>query len=912
MMRPLLRAAVAATIAGTLASRALGAQTTQATQTVTFAVQPAPLAASHPEARSAEPGSAVTIAVRVTNVSSDTLTVTPRVFAPVDWSTLLGTFPFVLAPHEGDTWLVSVRIPARAAAGRYGILLRAEDAARHTLIADSVWVDVKPRHKVELTLAERPSYAVSGSAYRGVFLVQNKGNVPATLALKSSSLLGSSVDAPRELSLDANESRLVHVGAVTVVDGQEARDEVIELRATDVADTSAHAGSSMRLTIVQRPGTGDQLHTVGATLRLRAADASAGVSPYELSGGGQLREGGTEQIDFLMRGKAALGSPFGDREEYHLGIRGKNFSTMVGDGVYSASPLTSAGQRGFGGVVNLGDDLLGGSAYTQRFSALSGSSGERGLTLRAGSDDLYAAPRVAFSAVTRNGGGLLPGNLLGASTRLHPGAGVALDMEYAASSGPSGRGGARSLRLSRDGLLHVDFGHLDADSNFAGSARGSTYDFVNLNTKSWRDLRLNATAASTQTVGSLLALGTVQQFTTSTLEISHTSGYSLGYTTLARHFLTGEITTGEAQQGVVARADRTFGLAHLWGTGEVGRARDSLVAPTHGYEQLTLGVSAPFGPHVLSLYGETSQGAAATRGAARIRTIGADAQLQFGPTTSFTIGGSATKSDVPQGGYAQVDARLVQLLPTGASVSMRLRLGGRDLVDAAMGQKLAFLEYSTPLHLPIGPSRAPGRVQGRVVDQQTGRGVAGALVRLGPQAAITDDDGHVAFAGLPAGAYRISLGQQLSNGSSVFTGDPDVHVDSTNRNPAVFHVAVEPAGTVSGTVRRMLVARTGLGTAPDSLVDGGPLEGVSVALAGAKDTLYRNTDASGTFEFTDVPSGTWTVIVMAETPSQTAWELESIPVVMRAGQKATVKFRLMPKRRRVRIVSGDGIDEKSG
>jgi hypothetical protein len=195
------------------------------------------------------------------------------------------------------------------------------------------------------------------------------------------------------------------------------------------------------------------------------------------------------------------------------------------------------------------------------------------------------------------------------------------------------------------------------------------------------------------------------------------------------------------------------------------------------------------------------------------------------------------------------------------------------------------------------------------VDEQTGQGVAGALVRLGPQAAITDDEGRVAFAGLPAGSYRVALAQQLSSGSTLFTGNPVVVVDDSRHTPSRFDVAVEPAGSITGSVRQIILARTGIGASADSLADGGPLEGVSVALAGARDTVYRTTDASGTFTFTDVPSGSWTLIVMAETPAQTQWEQERIPVAMAAGEHRTVTFRLVPKRRKVKMVGGDGFDE---
>ena len=87
-------------------------------------------------------------------------------------------------------------------------------------------------------------------------------------------------------------------------------------------------------------------------------------------------------------------------------------------------------------------------------------------------------------------------------------------------------------------------------------------------------------------------------------------------------------------------------------------------------------------------------------------------------------------------------------------------------------------------------------------------------MRLGPQAAITDDDGRVAFAGLPAGSYRVALAHQLATGSTVFTGNPVVVVDESHRTPLAFDVAVEPAGSITGSVRQIVVARTGIGACP--------------------------------------------------------------------------------------------------
>jgi len=860
-----------------------------------------------------DPGATITTGIRLDNTSRDPITVTPRVGVPADWSTVLGTVPFTLAPRKGDVWLVSVRSPANAPAGRYAVQLRAADADNRTLVRDSVIVDVRARRGIELTVAERPTYAVSGSSYRALVLARNTGNVPATYRLLVSSSLGSPLDVHLPLSLAVGESRMLRIGVTSTTPGVEAREDVLEFVATDTADTTATAHASTHVTIVQRAGTGTDLHTVSSTLRVRAAGASTGVSPFELIGGGRLRDGGTEQIDFTLRGRTASYSPFGDREEYRVGIRGDGFRLQAGDALYAATPLTSAGLRGFGGGLELGDSTIGGGAFAQQFRLVPGQGSEQGAFIHFGGDESIGAPRIGFGAVNRVGGAL-DGRVLSMTSRWHPGGDLLVDLEYADSRGNAGHDAARSARLTGGTTVHVDLGHREVGPNFAGIARGTTYDYANLATLPWNDFQLTASGSRSITRGSILGLDLQQQVRTALVAMSWNDRLSLGYTGLTRASRSA-LVPDQSQRGVVARAQRMTGITRLWSSLEVGRAHDDASIASHPYHQLTAGASAPIGASTITLWADESRGAAMLRGSDHVLTLGGDAALHITDNTILAVGGSSTRTSVPAGltfnpgGYTQVDARLTHELPSGASLSMRVRIGGRDFSDAALGQKLAYLEYSMPLQVPVGPAREPGRVRGRVVDEQTGAGVVGALVRLGPQAAITDEDGRVAFAGLPPGSYRVALANQLSSGSTVFTGNPLVVVDESHRTPSRFDVAVEPAGSITGAVRNIIVARTGIGASPDSLADGGPLEGVSVALAGARDTVYRTTDASGTFTFTDVPSGSWTLIVRAETPAQTHWEQERIPVVMTAGEHRTVTFRLVPTRRKVKIVGGDGFDE---
>src|SRR5205085_10215456 len=131
----------------------------------------------------------------------------------------------------------------------------------------------------------------------------------------------------------------------------------------------------------------------------------------------------------------------------------------------------------------------------------------------------------------------------------------------------------------------------------------------------------------------------------------------------------------------------------------------------------------------------------------------------------------------------------------GAPTSRRTRLVGGPGLSASQ-QNVAYLEYEMPFGIPVAPLRTPGRVYGRVVDAVTGRGVPGALVRLGPQVAITDRSGDVAFGGVPGGEHRVSMSQEASFAEAVFVGDPTLVVDSSRTQPTTFKLAIARSARV--------------------------------------------------------------------------------------------------------------------
>jgi len=196
------------------------------------------------------------------------------------------------------------------------------------------------------------------------------------------------------------------------------------------------------------------------------------------------------------------------------------------------------------------------------------------------------------------------------------------------------------------------------------------------------------------------------------------------------------------------------------------------------------------------------------------------------------------------------------------------------------------------------------------VDAVTGRGVSGALVRLGPQVAITDDRGQVAFGGVPGGEHRVSMSQETSFADAVFVGDPTLRVDSTRTQPTTFELAIARSARVDIAVRRYSTARTQVTGGADSLVDAGPLANAALLLAGERDTLYRTTNDQGTVSFTDVPPGRWVITIRGDAPAFHRFDPDRVELTLAPGETKALAFRLVPRKREVQLI-GDGQELRS-
>jgi hypothetical protein len=842
----------------------------------------------------------VTAAFMLTNARDDTAAVRTRLELPAEWTALTGSDTIRVAPQSSEMFILSVVVPARTLAGAYAVRVWVTSTADPQGASDSVIVRVPERRATEVALLDRPGYVVSGRGYEAGFEVRNRGNLTSTLRLSARGSVGVATLSDTVLRLAPNESRVVRARIRTPEGMNAAADDVVELLAADVGarDAEPVRGSS-RVTVVPEPSRSiERFLRVPARVNLRAATAE-GVSPFEVFGYGPLRDRGDTRFDFLVRGPTGTASAFGERDEYRIELRAPEWRVRGGDHVFFLSSLTAAGQPGFGAGADGDYGMFSAGAHTQRFRRLAERATEHAafVAVRPVAGAQFALNRVARAD------GVLPGSISSASGMLERW-GFSSEVEIARSSSASGAGSARNARLSgSSGPVSIDLGHLHADTAFSGAQRGGDHNYLSAHSAPFGVVSFGFNGSLHRTdLSRTTGVPYEERFRTASVSATLFDRYTLEAGTVGRGTVVSSVREDGEQWQLRGRGDHDFPFATLSVELEGGRTAQP-TGPTR-FSDVGLGLRRALRWGHASLYAQRYSGGGLTKGLDASRTVGGDASLRFGKTTHATLIAYATRQETVRAEWhSQIDALVSRGVRQGI-ITLRARLLGGGSRTGSQ-QSVMYLEYGMPLRLPVGPLRTPGRVTGRVVDAVSGRGVPGALVRLGPQVAITDKDGEVSFGGVPGGQHRLSMSQETSFANAVFVGDPTLTVDSTRVKPTSFSLAIARSARVDVDVRRFTTVRTAVSAGADSLAEAGAVSNATLILAGERDTLYRSTTENGKASFTDIPPGAWTLTIRGDTPAFTRFDPDRLELALEPGASQAVTFRLVPRRREVQMI-GDG------
>lgn len=842
----------------------------------------------------------VTAAVMVTNATEQPVRAVPRVDLPPDWRLLTGSAETTVDAGATALVMVGISVPARVIAGAYHVRVAlTEPGTDRVLARDSIAVRVPTRRAMELTLLERPNFVIAGRSYDARFLLRNRGNASTTVRFEATSSLGTPTPGRAAYALAPDESRELRIRVQTRAALQEAIDDILEVAALDVDSTAPRTYASARVTVVPEPNRSiEEYLRIPTRVNLRAASTDA-VSRFEAFGQGPVRDGAKTQLEFLVRGPTGEFAAFGERDEYRATLAAPGWRLRAGDQTFMLSALTSSGQPGFGVGGDVTRGMIRTGAHAQHFRRAFEEGDERGGYL-----SVSPTPGLRF---TVNGadraGGPLAGRVGSAAARIERDY-LTADAEVARSTAEDAAGIARSLRASgalAGGSVSYDLAHTAADTGFRGSQRGAEHSYVIARSR-LSPLVTVGVNGSLHRVDLSPSVGIPYDDRLENAAVNATLAdrLMLEASRTARGARIGSTETDATQGGLRGRLDQDVPFGSVAIEVETGRSNDGRTP--RWFSDATLGARRPFDWGHLGAYVQRYGGGSILKGVVGTTTVGGDASARLPGGMQATLFGYATRQQTTDAQWhTQLDAVVTRPLPNGATVTLRARLlQGGSLT--ASDRNVAFLEYGIPMRLPISRLRTPGRVYGRVVDAVTGRGVGGALVRLGPQVAITDRDGGVAFGGVPAGEHRLSMSQETSFANAVFVDDATVAVDGTRTRPTTFRVAVARSARVDIDVRRFALARTAVAGKPDSLAEAGVVGNATLILAGERDTLYRTTGENGRTAFTDIPPGRWTISIRGDAPAFHRFDPDRVELELTPGEQRAISFRLVPRKREVQII----------
>ena len=835
-----------------------------------------------------QPGVTVGLAFRVSNPSDRPVRPDPSYRLPPGWSVVSGPDPSPVPPGAERVVLVGVRPPRHAPSGlaTVGLGMGAADAG--------VTVRVGRRTGLEVVARRPPSVVVAGTATPVVWEVRNTGNDTLAVDFEATAGRFSLRDGAGQVRLAPGETAVVT--PVLQVPGALAVSSSVPLVLRGVGrypgdpDGAVTAYGRSETRAVPSPQVqrqrGPRARVIFEALAL-SSDA-AGVQGA-VSAAVPLRYDSTVTAYARLRSPSPVLTRLSQPGEAVVGVRAPAADARVGSAGYELSRLAGGYRFGPGAEARASAGRWSGHVLYRRVR-------DRDAALGASVTRAVRSGTVSLYGLRQRGGSV-------ATVGLRSRAVGTLDVE----AGVSGRDSLRPVvrgtwGLSRGRLaasVGVDDQHADHPSGGAGSR--------------WRTANASyrltdAMAARVHAEHFQIGRGPRRR-TLRNVEgtLSHRSAHGahtlrtwVGLGARDAATVTGTESVRQAQLVGTVGASVRRGPVTVHGTTEAGGAErgdgerspsvlTSLTATWSGRRtRAVLSGNVGLGR---SIYGRRD---GATWGGRALVTHRAG-PVQAEARVLWVHRGSAVGPLV--GGYAEGHLSVAAPVTRAATLAVDLiaaRSGGP--VRPQLGVRL---QVAMAGRGPV-PFRSDG-VTGRVVDAASGRGIGGVLLSLGPDVAVTGDDGAFEFLRPTPGVYALQV-DRLSMGAGLVPAVPlpmGVEVPAEGRVRAV-EIPVWVRSRVRGQVRVYEVYGGGGGATSEPVAVRAAGGVVVVARRGDVGRQTR-TDADGRFKFDDLPPGAWTVAVTAGAPEGTRSEPRTVDVD--PGSESTLDLRLLPVPRRVRVRS---------
>lgn len=849
-------------------------------------------------------GNVLATTVIVRNPSAVGKTYSVRVVLPEGWKPVLRDTRFELAPGQTDTRLLSFSLPPATSAGTYRVRYIIADQiapARETEVV--IDVRVLPVLQLELRLLEAPRFVVAGQHYAVQFALTNRGNVGGSVNLRARNFddFLVRIDSFR-VYLDPKQTRTITAIIITGTNIPGKIANTLEVTAQLAADSTVRARTASVVDVIPQVAVVDDRYL---ELPLRVTGRTAGEDDrlggqVEVTGSGSFMEDRSDRFELMVRTPDIQSqSSIGLRDEYRFRYTAGLGELQAGDWNYSLTPLTELSRYAFGGkgTVRYKGVTAGGYFNESRFLTINQRQFAGFMSY-----ELQQGYEVGLNYLRKNE--QIESDITSIRGVMRPIPAATVDLEYGASSSGKGRDDAFAVQAyGKDRLMTYDARFVHAGAAYTGYYRDVDYKSLALNVFPFQDVRFEAyyrDEVRNLNRDTSLFYAPREQF------IQLGGGYS---SLVALYFR----STLQEDRLPVAQYRRREEMAQirlgyaldnisLYSNIDLGSTHDRLANrafPFQRYALYSTFALASTQNYSTSLEYSTERDLFTGDPQDRI-AASVNASLFLTPKTNLqaTVYWTRSLTSIRQD-YTLLDVALQHVFPFRHQLAVRARQNYS--VPSANGRELAYmLQYSVPVGIPIKRLTSTGQLRGKVLDEQ-GRGLGNVLINVGASAALTDSDGEFFFPSLSPGEHFLVLDKPTIGMDRVATVLTPLAVTITGGKETELDIHLVRSSVISGVAT--LLALDEKDTSMTAMIEVGPKPGLIIELSNGTEIQRRVSDSRGRFAFSDVRPGRWNVQVVGGTlPQYHFVDPQSLDLELAAGSKREVTFKVMPRKRSIRII----------
>lgn len=796
---------------------------------------------------------------------------------PENWQSSLSEreILYSIAPQETEFVLFDIKVPPRCPAGEYLIKIHIADRNGNRSTHDTV-IYVKSVTDIRLIAEYPPSYLCPGSSISLKHTLLNEGNddTPILVQIQTNPEFDCGCNT-FTATLAPNQKRILTTDIVVNETPQLGSHFVfIKVFRADTCELLTQESFSFEV-LTHTNCSDPAIHSIPAQISIFGLTRNGdNVGVLEFAGGGPLRECSNTDINFFFRLPTdTRKNIYGIDQKLHIGINNPSYFIDLGDAIYHLSPLTENRRlgRGAGGRVTLYPFEYGGYYMTQPHS------GQYKIAELGALGALWYQRLLRFSLqhLNKKENDCPKASLSSALVDVWPHSTIHAQFEYGINNNHPRRDTPRSYRavysskILRSGWLRLEASNADPGFNGfitnmkmrtgsidvplrKGLRAGGSYTYINQNRQpedycnistEYRQQNSRAHLSYHASRGFNI-VGTFQNFQSEDL-LYHQFNFSqnwlgcnLSWSRPSYQFLA-STNLGENKDLLHGNTYRSLQRYYLYLSGQLNLDREYCLLAESGNID----------------YYEPKRWRHSLYAALRMRYPKQRSWLELSGRLAMNTPSITSQEELA--------VKYEHFFRNNHRIYCRA-----EYFHSERGPQphtfQAMVRYDIPLNLPIDRKRSVGSLQGRILSAATQQPVSYAVVNVGGQRVIADNQGRFDFQ-LPPGSYPVHV-DHASHENAQFFNETMVDVEGGKTN--LCDLYMEKCGKLKGHIAifnlpdnydNLILALETRNRNYLQLAEHADPIRITVSCF-EKQLVYTTvTNRKGDFEFAELPCGTWIV-----------------------------------------------------